>query len=93
MGNFGQSEKGGTLCKNLKIGHFFGANLKGYKILNTSRILASLVWMDAEFTLVSIDTIISMKLKMVLKMGIFGQSAKGGPFAKISKLAIFLDQI
>ena len=45
------------------IGHecFFGPNLKGYKILNTSRILASLVWMDAEFTLVSIDTIIFMK--------------------------------
>ena len=49
------------LCKNLKIGHFLGPTLKGYKILNISRILASLVWMDAEFTLVSIDTIISIK--------------------------------
>ena len=37
------------------------SSLKGYKILNTGRILASLVWMDAEFTLVSIYTIISMK--------------------------------
>ena len=26
-------------------------------------------------------------------MGNFGQSAKGGPFAKISKLAIVLDQL
>ena len=32
--------KGGTLCKNLKIGHFFGQTSKGYKIVNTSRILA-----------------------------------------------------
>ena len=32
--------QGGTLRKNLKIGHFFGQTLKGYKILNTSRILA-----------------------------------------------------
>ena len=40
MGNFGQSAKGGTLCKNLKIGHFFGQTSKGYKIVNTSRILA-----------------------------------------------------
>ena len=60
-GQFWPKCKGRTLSKNLKIGHFFGANLKGYKILNTSRILASLVWMDVEFTLVSIDTIISMK--------------------------------
>ena len=27
-----------TLCKNLEIGHFFGHTLKGYKIVNTSRI-------------------------------------------------------
>ena len=60
-GEFGPKCKGGTLCKILKIGHFFGPTVKGYKILNTSRILASLVRMDAEFTLVSIDTIISMK--------------------------------
>ena len=29
----------------------------------------------------------------LLKMANFGQSAKGGPFAKISKLAIFLAQL
>ena len=29
----------------------------------------------------------------VLKMGNFGQTAKGGPFAKFSKLAIFLAQL
>ena len=56
--------------------------------------------MDAEFILVSTDSKISMKEQelaekwqifyRVLKMGDFGQSAKGGPFAKISKLAIFL---
>ena len=61
MGNFGQSAKGGPLAKNLKIGHFFGPNLKGYTIHNTSRILASLIWMVAEFILVSIDTKSSMK--------------------------------
>ena len=53
--------KGGTLCKNLKMGHFLGPTLKGYKIINTSRILALLVWMDAECIVVSIDTPISMK--------------------------------
>ena len=53
--------KGGTFCKNLKIGGFLGPNLKGYKIINTNRILAWLVWMDAEFILVSIDTPICMK--------------------------------
>ena len=51
----------GTLCEILKIVHFFGPTLKGYKIHNTSRILASLKWMDAEFILVSSDTRISMK--------------------------------
>ena len=60
-GEFWPKCKGGTLCKKLKIGHFFGLTLKGYKILNTSRILASLVWMDAEFILVSIDTTICIK--------------------------------
>ena len=40
MGDFGQSAKGGTLCKNLEIGHFFGHTLKGYKIVNTSQVLA-----------------------------------------------------
>ena len=55
--------------------------------------------MDAEFILVSTDTKSSMKqqelaekwqiFQRVLKMGNFGQSAKGGPFAKISKLASF----
>ena len=29
-----------TLCKNLEIRHFFGQTSKGYKIVNTSRILA-----------------------------------------------------
>ena len=46
---------------DLKIGHFFGPTLKGHKIFNTSRILASLVWMSAEFILVSIGTKITMK--------------------------------
>ena len=59
--------------------------------------------MDAEFILVSIDTKNSIKqqelvgksqfFQRVLKMANFGQSAKGGPFAKISKLAIFLAQL
>ena len=39
-GQFWPKCKGGTLCKNLEIGHFFGPTLKGYKIVNTSRILA-----------------------------------------------------
>ena len=60
-GQFWPKCKGGTLCKNLKIGHFLGPNLKGYKIINTSRNLALLVWMDAEFIVVFIDTLISMK--------------------------------
>ena len=61
MGKFGQSAKGGTLCEILEIGHFFGPTLKGYKILTTCRILDSLVWIDAEFILVSVDTKLSMK--------------------------------
>ena len=32
--------KGGTVCKDLKIGHFSGQTSKAYKIVNTSRILA-----------------------------------------------------
>ena len=60
-GQFWPKCKGGTLCKNLKIGHFLGPTLKGSKIINTSQILAYLVWMDAEFILVSIDTPMSMK--------------------------------
>ena len=39
-GQFWPKFKGGTLCKNLKIGHFLGPTLKGYKGINTSRILA-----------------------------------------------------
>ena len=39
-GQFWPKCKGGTLCKNLKIGHFLGPTLKGCKIINTSRILA-----------------------------------------------------
>ena len=56
--------------------------------------------MDAEFILVSNDTINSIKqqeladksqfFQRVLKMGNFGQNEKGGPFAKLSILAIFL---
>ena len=60
-GQFWPKCKGGTLCKNLKIGQFLGPTVKGYKIINISRILALLVCMDAEFILVSIDTPISMK--------------------------------
>ena len=39
-GQFWPKCKEGTLCKNLKIGHFFGQTSKGDKIINTSRILA-----------------------------------------------------
>ena len=52
-----------------------------------------------EFILVPIDTKISMKqqeLAIFLKgtqIGNFGQSAKGGPFAKISELDIFLSKL
>ena len=59
--------------------------------------------MDAEFILVSIDSKNSIKqqelveksqfFRRVLKMGNFGQTAKGGPFAKFSKLAIVLAQL
>ena len=55
--------------------------------------------MDAEFIALSIDSKHYMKqqelveksqlFQRVLKMGNFGQTAKGGPFAKFSKLAIF----
>ena len=60
-GQFWPKCKGGTLCKNVKIGHFLGPTLKGCKIINTSRISAYLVWMDAKFILVSTDTTITMK--------------------------------
>ena len=60
-GQFWPKCKGGTLCKILKIGHFFRPTLKGYKIRNTSRILSLLVLMDAEFILVFFNTKISMK--------------------------------
>ena len=56
--------------------------------------------MDAEFILVSNDTINSIKqqeladksqfFQRVLKMGNFGQNENGKPFAKVSILAIFL---
>ena len=59
--------------------------------------------MDAEFILVSSDTKNSMKqqelveewqvFQRVLKMRNFGQTAKGRPVAKFSKLAIFLAQL
>ena len=59
--------------------------------------------MDADFILLSIDTKHYTKqqelveksqfFQRVLKMGNFGQTAKGGPFAKFSKLAIFLAQL
>ena len=53
-GRFWPKCRGGTLCKNLEIGHFFGRTLKGFKIVNTSR-------MDAEFILVFTDAKISVK--------------------------------
>ena len=40
MGDFGQSAKGGPFAKISKLAIFFGHTLKGYKIVNTSRILA-----------------------------------------------------
>ena len=56
--------------------------------------------MDAEFILVSNDTKNSIKqqelaeksqfIQRVLKMGNLRQNAKGGPFAKLSILAVFL---
>ena len=46
--------------------------------------------MDAQFILGSIDTMKSMKQ---LKMGKFGQNAKGKPFENFSKLAIFLVEL
>ena len=56
--------------------------------------------MDAKFMLVSNDTKNSIKqqelaeksqcFQRVLKMVNFGQNAKGGPFAKLWTLAIFL---
>ena len=59
--------------------------------------------MDAEFSLVSNDAIIFRKhcvlaekwpfFQRVLKMADFGQSAKGGPFAKFSKSADFLAKL
>ena len=36
-GQFWPKCKGGTLCKNLKIGHFLGQTSKGYKIVNKLR--------------------------------------------------------
>ena len=59
--------------------------------------------MDAEFILVCYDTKTFMKqqevakksqfFQRVLKMGNFGQNAKGGAFAKFSILAIFLAEL
>ena len=59
--------------------------------------------MDAEFILVSNDAKNSIKeqelaeksqyFQRVLTKGNFGKSAKGGPFAKLSILAIFLAQL
>ena len=53
----------GVPLQNSQNWPFFGPILKDYKIRNTIRILASLVWMDAEFILVSINTKFSMKQK------------------------------
>ena len=59
--------------------------------------------MDAQFLLVFIDTKKPMKqqelaeksqvFQKVLKMGNFGQNAKGRPFEKFSKFAIFLAEL
>ena len=59
--------------------------------------------MDAEFSLVANETKISKKhcvlaekwpfLQRVVEMADFGQSAKGGPFAKFSKSADFLAKL
>ena len=61
------------------------------------------MWIDAEFILVYNDTKISENgtqlaekssfFKRVLKMGNFGQNAKGGPFTKVSKSADFLAEL
>ena len=59
--------------------------------------------MDVQFILVSIDTKNYMKqqelveesqlFQRVLKMSNFGQTGKGRPVAKFSKLAIFVAQL
>ena len=85
-GRFWPKCKGGTLCKNLEIGHFFGHTLKDYKIVNTSRILASLVWMDANFILVCTDTKISMKQQELAEKWQFSKGySKWAILAKVQR--------
>ena len=71
---------------------------------NTSRILAELLWMDAEFILVSSETKNSMKQQEVVeksqffskeysKWTILAKMQKGEPSAKFSKLASFLAEL
>ena len=56
MADFGQSAKGGPLAKLSKWPIFLAELRKLQKKGNTSPIVASLVWIDAEFILVSEDT-------------------------------------
>ena len=103
MADFGQNAKGKPFAKFSKWADFLAQISKVEKIENTCRILASLVWIDAEFILVFNYTKISLKycvlakkwpfLQRVLKMANFGQNAKGKPFAKFSKWADFLAQL
>ena len=103
MGNFGKSAKGGPFAK-LSILAIFLAQIRQAR---KSSILVRFEpnqygWMRSLFQFLMIPKTVSNNKnqlrnrnisKGVLKMGNFGKSAKGGPFAKLSILAIFLAQI
>ena len=80
MGDFGQNAKGGPFAKFSKSAVFWAELRKLQKIGNTCRILLRISWEM---------TIFPKFFQRVLKMGDFGQNAKGGPFAKFSKSAVF----
>ena len=93
MGDFGQNAKGGPFANDSRFLGWTSQASKNRKYLSDF----SLIWMDAEFILVYNDTkkkycVLAEKwqfFQRVLKMGDFGQNAKGGPFAKFSKSAVF----
>ena len=103
MGNFGKSAKGGPFAK-LSILAIFLAQLRQAR---KSSILVRFEpnqygWMRNLFQFLMIPKTLSKEQELaeksqyfqrVLKMGNFGKSAKGGPFAKLSILAIFLAQL
>ena len=83
MADFGQNAKRGPFVKFSKWADFWAQLPKVEKIGNTCRILGWLIWIDAEFILVSNNTktsknycILAEKLpffQRVLKMADFGQ--------------------